>query len=53
MAQAKPQGELAHLVTLADADERHSHPVVASASGAPDPVNVGLMIAWRVEVDHM
>ena len=53
VAQAQPSGELAHLVTLAGADERHPDAAVAGASGAADPVDVGLMVGGRVEVDHV
>ncbi len=53
MADAEPSGELTHLVALARADKRHSDSSVASASGSPDAVNVGVMVSWRIEVDHV
>jgi hypothetical protein len=53
MAQAESSGELAHLVALAGAHERHSHAAVAGSPGSPDAVNVGVMVRGGVEVDHV
>ena len=51
--KAESSGELAHLVALAGAYKRHSDAAVAGSTGSPDPVNVGLMVGGRIEVDHM
>jgi hypothetical protein len=53
VAEAQSPRELAHVVALAGADECHSHPAVAGPSGSPDPVNVCVMVARRVEVDDV
>jgi hypothetical protein len=53
VTQPEPSREPAHLVTLAGTDERYPHPAVAGATRPPDPVDVGVMVGGRVEVDHV
>lgn len=53
VVQAELSGELPYLLALVRCDECHSDPVLAGATGSPDPVDVGLVIGGRVEVDHV
>ena len=53
MREAEPASELAHFVLLAGADERDADALAPGAAGAPDPMDVGVVVVRRVEVDHV
>jgi hypothetical protein len=40
-------------LALVCCDERHPDPVFAGASGSPHPVDVGVMVGGRIEVDDV
>lgn len=53
MAQPEPAGELFDLVAILGADERDADALAPSAPGAPDAMDVRLVVAGRIEVDHV
>lgn len=53
VVQAESSGELPYLLTLVCCDERHSDPVLTGAASSSDPVDVGLMVRGRIEVDDV
>lgn len=53
MCEPKPAGELAHLVLLGGAHQRDADALASRPSGAPDPMDVSVVVVRRVEVDHV
>jgi hypothetical protein len=53
VTQSEAVRKLAHLVVLAGAHERDTHARPSRPSGATDPVHVGVVVARRVEIDHV
>ena len=53
MVETELAGELSDIVVLVGCEEGDPHACPPRATGAPDPVNVGLAVGGRIEVDHV